>query len=1081
MALVALGAVRSRAQATQWLYPDADSSEARRNLRQLLHRARDLLEGSGEQLQLRSRTLIDVLPASEQGPHIRERSAQLLGAMRYDALPDLQAWLDAERARLHAAWLDALADTAAREEREGRLEEALGSSERIVAEQPLSEHAHRRVMRLHYLRGDRAAALEAFERCERIIKDELSVRPSGETLAFLAQIESSRLPPAGTPRRVPATVLRPPLLIGRADEWRTFGESWDAGINVSLTGSAGLGKTRLLTDFERTVRAEEGRTLVVSARPGDDRLPQVVLSRLLRGVLGLRTREIPPGIREEIATLLPEWGQAGETRHHPARFMNAVESLVDDASTDGLQGIFVDDLQFADDASLEAIEHLAAGSKIKWVVALRDAELSNAARRLLDSLSQSSSLCSVVLQPLDRDDVHAFVGSLGIAEVDADVWSDALHQRCGGNPLFLLETVKALVSRGAGSVPGAATLRGLPVTTNVGTLIERRISQLSSSAVTLARCAAVAGQDFSAALASHVLQTEPLALADGWAELEAAQILRDGSFAHDLIYEAALASVPGPIASELHARIARFLAAGSAAPIRIAEHAETGGLFAFAAQHWQRAGEQAESAGRLVDAAHFFAAAGRNHEQSGDFDQAFASYWAECEALVIHAIDDGVGERLAKLASVATTPAQQLVALRLRAHHCVRRGEYDQSVALCHHGLGLLAQAPDPAMHLRLAGDLAGAYGLLDCADKAIEALLPCELWVATEGSAMDRMQYAGLMGQALEKAGRVPEALASYARSLEIARAQKRPEDVAVLLAAMGIARHSIGEATEAFGLLGQSVALLGETQRGLRSMSLLQAEFVRAKFAIELGRYSEAIPALESLTEEFGAHGVSGHRATCQAILALANLRLGQFARVAQALARTDASVDRNVRLLTLAIRVESAHARGATLDGFAPAVSDLVAGCSASVLHATTPWRCRLVPGEEGIDMLSKTLEWARATGQHGLALGVHVRWSELARAAGNAAAASDHADEAMALAPNHYAWMQYRGDLYLQTALAFDAARMSTKADAAIEAGLDWLRVALTHVTGEFRPSFLERNTVNRDLLAMARQRGAAPMF
>ena len=51
----------------------------------------------------------------------------------------------------------------------------------------------------------------------------------------------------------------------------------------------------------------------------------------------------------------------------------------------------------------------------------------------------------------------------------------------------------------------------------------------------------VAAPDFGIELAARVLGVRTLDLADPWAELEAAQVLRDGAFAHDLIYESALA------------------------------------------------------------------------------------------------------------------------------------------------------------------------------------------------------------------------------------------------------------------------------------------------------------------------------------------------------------------------------------------------------------------------------------------------------------------------------------------------------------------------------------------------------------
>ena len=66
---------------------------------------------------------------------------------------------------------------------------------------PLAEHAQRRLMRLHYLRGDRASAIAAFERFEQRLKDELGTRPSAETIELLATIEGAVAPRAGASGR----------------------------------------------------------------------------------------------------------------------------------------------------------------------------------------------------------------------------------------------------------------------------------------------------------------------------------------------------------------------------------------------------------------------------------------------------------------------------------------------------------------------------------------------------------------------------------------------------------------------------------------------------------------------------------------------------------------------------------------------------------------------------------------------------------------------------------------------------------------------------------------------------------------
>ena len=65
-----------------------------------------------------------------------------------------------------------------------------------------------------------------------------------------------------------------------------------------------------------------------------------------------------------------------------------------------------------------------------------------------------------------------------------------------------------------------------------------------------------------------MLEAHPLDIAEPWRELESAQVIRDGAFAHDLIFEATRASVPPPIAQLLHRRIAAHLRRSQALPDR---------------------------------------------------------------------------------------------------------------------------------------------------------------------------------------------------------------------------------------------------------------------------------------------------------------------------------------------------------------------------------------------------------------------------------------------------------------------------------------------------------------------------------
>ena len=197
--------------------------------------------------------------------------------------------------------------------------------------------------------------------------------------------------------------------------------------------------------------------------------------------------------------------------------------------------------------------------------------------------------------------------------------------------MFALETLKDLVLSGQ-----AATLAEgarLPQPVSVGALVERRLAQLSSEALRLARVAALAGPDFGAELAAAVLEAHPLDIAEPWRELETAQVLRDGAFAHDLIFEATRKSVPEPIARLLHRRIAAHLVAGRALPDSVAPHWAGAAEWRLAGEAYAAAARRAREASQRTHEVECWRRAGTAFDQAGAAEAAFD---ARCES--IHAL-----------------------------------------------------------------------------------------------------------------------------------------------------------------------------------------------------------------------------------------------------------------------------------------------------------------------------------------------------------------------------------------------------------------------------------------------------------
>jgi hypothetical protein len=341
-------------------------------------------------------------------------------------------------------------------------------------------------------------------------------------------------------------------LVGRERQWRTLEDAWEQRRIAVLTADAGMGKTRLLGDFARSRDVP-----LVGARPGDER----VRTHCWRGCCARRSGRggaatLDGQLRRELARVLPELGAAPSELMNEARFRQAVVQSLAARHTAGLTGLTLDDLHFADSASLELLPALLT-SGLRFALAVRGAEMPMA----LDAWRRAETgeaLIEVALPPLTEADVRQLLDTLALEGVDAAALAGPLARHTGGNPYFVLETLGAIVTQP--DARGAA----LPTAPSVGALIERRLAQLSPAALRLARVAALAGADFSAALAAHVLQSHPLDLTEAWTELERAHVLAGSGFAHDLVRDVAARAVPrrSATASPWHRRIPRD--AGSA-------------------------------------------------------------------------------------------------------------------------------------------------------------------------------------------------------------------------------------------------------------------------------------------------------------------------------------------------------------------------------------------------------------------------------------------------------------------------------------------------------------------------------------
>jgi DNA-binding SARP family transcriptional activator len=598
LAYLALEGPQPRSRISALLWPDVRDQTARANLRQLVHRLREattaeLVDGA-DPMALTSAIAVDVrrlIELERAGAHaeVLRVEGRLLDGVVLEDSDELDDWITRMRDQLDRVRRDAALAESQRLEAGGEWAAAIAAAQRAVDIDPISEPAHRQLMKTHYLAGDRAAASAAYARCRVVLRDRLQVEPPLETTRLADEIARARRPgprsPVATPH-IPISVLRPPVLAGREREWAAMEAAWQRGQSIVIGGSPGIGKSRLMAEFLAT----HAPAIACSGRPGDRGLPYGTHARTYREMLAVIGRDaLPDWVTRELARLMPELGEAPGPLASPPdrlRFWSAKIEVHRIAFRLGYTAFGLDDLQYVDEASTEAGAYILAQLRgdpqtpIQSIHCYRTGELPPQTMAFIRMAASAGALLHLELEPLAASAVGELLSSLEIPGLEAV--GPEIARYAGGTPMFILETVKHLVETN-----GLASGRQAPIALggHARTVLAARLDRLSPAALELARLLSIFGTEFSLARAGEALDVAPTTLGPAWEELVAAQLVRGDAFAHDLIAEAVDATMPEPVRRLLHRRVAEALDGDP-------------GVSAQIATHWLEAGEPARASER---------------------------------------------------------------------------------------------------------------------------------------------------------------------------------------------------------------------------------------------------------------------------------------------------------------------------------------------------------------------------------------------------------------------------------------------------------------------------------------------------
>jgi DNA-binding SARP family transcriptional activator len=591
-----------RAEVLTLLWPESNADSARHRLRQAIYQLRKLgvpLHTSGSAVLIRkSDVVIDYLGCGNEFESFLESLSE---PPQFHVLPQYSPafskpfaeWVEAERDRVQGQLRRRLFEGALAKRDRGDHRNAIVFARACVELDPLNDEVVFALAESLAIVGATAEALSVVDR----FRDE--IRALGENCS--KSLLDLRLRLVESAKRSPRDSTAKDRLVGRESLVRQI-ESWvcqpQGGREiVAITGDAGIGKTRLLSEASRIARLHgalvvehrsplngEGRPLVALL----DLLPQFLS---LPGAIGCQPRSF-----SRLTSLARESGASisvpSDTTDSAFRFAllrRAVLDLLEAVLSETDVILALDDAHALDRPSLDILLDASqqGGHSLAIIAAMRPVG------KTAEFLTTRSNLKVIRVPRLEPNEARLILtgGQPVAANLQCVTLVDWAVDLAGGNPFFLTEL--------SSHCQGRNLATSLPQSLHVA--LEQKIESLTSVARLVLQACAVLSENTTLPRLELMLGLPPHAIASSLSELELAGLIRarDGwvGCRHDLIADTVTRTLGIPLGTYLHRRCAVVLD-------RELEHSRGQSLAWDCVRHWEAADEPSRAldlTGLIVD------------------------------------------------------------------------------------------------------------------------------------------------------------------------------------------------------------------------------------------------------------------------------------------------------------------------------------------------------------------------------------------------------------------------------------------------------------------------------------------------
>ncbi|WP_167759191.1 BTAD domain-containing putative transcriptional regulator, partial [Blastococcus sp. TF02A_35] len=494
------------------------------------------------------------------------------------------SWAAPEVARLEELRLVALEARAEADLELGRAGAVVPQLERLLHDHPGRERPVRLLALALYRSGRQGDALAVLRRARAHLAEELGVDPGRELRELEAALLDhdpsldARPSPAPAPTRA-APPPAPAVSLGRTAELdQLLALARGSGARVAwVDGEPGAGKTTLV-DAAASALRERGWQVAWGRCPEVEGAPPAWPWHEVLG--GLPEAESPFWLARAVADRL-----ATTTRERPLL-------------------VVLDDVHRADGLTLQLLRQVVgelSGTPVLVLATFRSTEGGDALAATRAALTAASA-AHLSLGGLDEAGVARIARDSGL-EPTGDVVA-LLRERTGGNPLFVRELSRLIVSEGAAA--GRTT-----VPAGVRDVLRRRVERLPAPAVTALRQAAVLGRDVDVDLLAAVVGRDPDELLDALETAVLAGLLDEPApgqvrFSHALVRDTLYEDLPLMRRARVHSAALRALRERGADATALAHHAVAAAgpsTAADAVPYVVAAAREAEQLGAHADAA----------------------------------------------------------------------------------------------------------------------------------------------------------------------------------------------------------------------------------------------------------------------------------------------------------------------------------------------------------------------------------------------------------------------------------------------------------------------------------------------